>query len=649
MSDSIAFGEISLRRGKEVGEFLSSLFGKSVRLVYGGRARANEDNEKEGIEMKSLADMSEEKAPIPFSERVTTSLQGFLTSLTNKKDQIDWGKGVFDPFLRILKSLGALTYDAADPESGTFLKRLDRVGDIVLGSVGFGAVCVVATVNLSNAKKKISDYKKGTALRPGEGQQDNLLHAEADRLQKNVVNLQGFLSFFDTAKGVFDLAGGATSLASQFVTSIGPMIGSIFGMVGCTAALPLIFNWHVNSIRSLIRQRKVRKTATEALTQEGIVLSKEDAESQVKSQYDLVTAYRVYKGKKEAEKRNYTLYRPGDVNASDGVNKIDCFHRLSKERHWKWATTTHIFKSVVDFACCATIATICASTVFGFGIAAVGVNFIPILNIGVWVFGLTAAGIALFGLYQKVSRENRRKKNIKEFHILENMLAKLGELESGSETKQKVLNQIKALSLVSQLEEKKDAELTTALNELQGLSDNDGLAVVKTELNTLALDTLKATLPGIKEALITELKEFEALKSVNNKDLRPHRIVKSARLFQALYDAAPEDAKLGAMTTFVQTQLYKRDSDKAAAYAVKEMGKSSNDTPASVYTTAMGKVLDDYLEHNPDYSDLNTRRGFLQDLYVPNNADLDQEAQILTGKTTRQEVAANLLKGAMGW
>ena len=593
------------------------------------------------VEFKCLVERAAEEVNLEkFARETLQGIEEFVTvTLSGWKDIVNWGKGIFEPAIKLLKSLTALTYDAADPDSGKFIKKFDRVGDIVLGFVGFGAVCVVAIVSFSSSIKKCSDYKKGKELRRLADENDQLLKTEADRLQKDVWNLQGGLSFFGTLKSGFDLVGGSTSLASQFTKSIGSMAGPFFGMIGCTAAIPLILNGLVNSICCLIRQRMVKKTATEALTQEGMVLLKENAEGQVKSQYDLVTAYRTYKGKREAAKRNYALYRPEGVDASDGVNKIACFHRLSKERHWMSNTKINTFKLIVDFACCATIATISTFTLLCFDIALAGFSLVFILNIGVWVCGLAAAGIALFGLYQKVSRENRRKKNSKEFHILENMLAKLRELESASETRQKVLNQIKALSLVSQLEEKKGAELTTVLDELKGLSDEDGLAVVKAKLSTLVLDALKATLPGIREKLITELTEFEALKRVNNKDLKPHRIVKSARLFQELYDVAPEDAKLGAMTTFVQTQLYKRDSDKAAAYAVRNI---NND--------GVKAVLSQYLVYNPDYRDEDQQGHnlFLTDIAL-GELNLSQEAQTLTGKTTRQEVAANLLKGAMGW
>ena len=293
-------------------------------------------------------------------------MQHFLTPLTGRKESIEREKGTFDSFLKTIRSIAVLTYYPADPQSGPFLKKLDRIGDIVLGFLGFGAACVVTTVNLKNTGKKIGDYKKGKVLRRIAGENDGLLQSEANRLQKNVTNLQGVLSFFNTTKSVLDLAGGATSLTSQFITSIGPIVRSALGVSLCTAALPLILNWHVNTVHKLIRERRVRKEA--ALAQKASMLSEEDAQVQITPQYHLITAYRTYKGKRKTQKENYSLYRPVEVDTENSINKIACFHRLSKQRHWSLVTTTQLFQSVVDFACSATIATLFASTLFGFGI-----------------------------------------------------------------------------------------------------------------------------------------------------------------------------------------------------------------------------------------------------------------------------------------
>ena len=570
-----------------------------------------------------------------FSAQVFAKLQHFLTPLTGRKESIEQEKGTFDSFLKTIRSIAVLTYDPADPQSGPFLKKLDRIGDIVLGFLGFGAACVVATVNLKNTGKKIGDYKKGKVLRRIAGENDRLLQSEANRLQKNVTNLQGVLSFFNTTKSVLDLTGGATSLTSQFITSIGPIVRSALGLSLCTAALPLILNWHVNTVRKLIRERRVRKEA--ALAPKASMLSEEDAQVQITPQYHLITAYRTYKGKRKAQKENYSLYRPVEVDTENSINKIACFHRLSKQRHWSLVTTTQLFQSVVDFACSATIATLFASTLFGFGIVIAGVNLIPILNFLVWGLAFTAAGIALYGIYLNASRNNRQKNNIKELNILDKILKMLETLEKEGEQYNAILDQIQALTLVGKLEEltrkkKKGEELSHVLNELKDLQDHEGLRVIMNELALLNIDQLKDHLNTIKETLTTELTKYEAFKG-----LRDNRIMKSAVLFQRLYEATSDEIKrFTKMETFVQTQLWKRDSNRMARYAVTNMN-------------AFRDVLNTYLQHHSTYQNEEKKEAFLNSLHVDEKAEFSQEAQELIGRKSQMEVATNLLKDAMNW
>ena len=220
---------------------------------------------------------------------------------------------------------------------------------------------------------------------------------------------------------------------------------------------------------------------------------------------------------------------------------------------------------------------------------------------------------------------------------MDKILKMLETLEKEGEQHNAILDQIQALTLVGKLEEltrkkKKEEELSHVLNELKDLQDREGLHVIMNELAPLNVDHLIDHLNTIKELLMTELKEYEVFKG-----LRDNSIMKSAALFQQLYEATSnEEERFTKMETFVQTQLWKRDANRMARYAVTNMN-------------AFRDVINTYLQYHSEYQNEEKKEAFLSSLHVDEKAEFSNEAQELTGRKNQVEVAVNLFKDAIHW